>query len=74
MWFEGQTDHKCCGGEEVLVLEKGKRESGVPREMNKENTSPKPVAGKMRRADFCECLQPVGLKDWSCRGWQVWLG
>lgn len=68
MWLEELTDLKCYRGEGALVLEKGRRESGVHREMHKENTSPKPVAGKMRGADFCEFLQPLELKDWSWRG------
>lgn len=30
--------------------------------MQKDNTFPKPLAGKMRRADFHRFLQPWGLK------------
>lgn len=39
------------------------RERGAHCRSYKENTSPKPFTGKMRGADFCEFLQPAGLKD-----------
>ena len=42
--------------------------------MHKENISPKPSAGKIRKAEFPEFLQPGGLKDWSFKGQWVWLG
>ena len=41
------------------------RESGVHRDMHEENTSPMPLAGKMRRAEFHDFFQLVRLKDWS---------
>jgi len=66
-------DHRCCGREEALVAQKGKRKKGAQRETHKENTSPKPLAGKMRGVDFCEFLQPTGLKDCSFRGLLDWL-
>ena len=25
MWYRGEMDHKCCRGEEAVVLEKGER-------------------------------------------------
>ena len=42
--------------------------------MHKENISPKPLAWKMRRAEFHEFLQPMGLKAWSFEGQQASLG
>ena len=59
MWFGGEMDDLgCCGGEGALVEEKGERESGVHRDMHKENKSPKLLAGITRGADFHEFLQP----------------
>lgn len=42
---------------------KTEKDGETPRGSYKENTSPKPLSGKMRRADFCEFLEPAGLKD-----------
>lgn len=61
-WFRGETDCECCRGEGALVAEKGENGVGgwTERERRehmgtqKENTSPKPLTGKMRGADFCE--------------------
>lgn len=39
-----------------------------------QDTSPEPMAGKTRRADFLEFLQLVRLKDWSIRSPWAWLG
>ena len=49
-------------------------ESGKHRDTHKANTSPKPLSGKMRGAEFHEFLQQVGFKDWSFRSLQAWLG
>ena len=38
-WCRGEMGPSCCGGEEAVVVEKG-RESGAQRETNKENISP----------------------------------
>ena len=51
---------------------KGERERGVHRGSHKENTSPKPLTGKTRGADFLKFLQPVELKECSFRG--PWCG
>lgn len=53
-------DHRYCRQEGAVVLEMGwgKRE----REMHKKNISPKPLAWKMREAEFQEFLKRVGLK------------
>ena len=68
--FGEEMDHKYCVGEEALVTEKGERKSGMYRGMLKENTSSKPLAGKMGGADFCEFLQPAGQKNWTFKdGW-----
>lgn len=66
MWFAGETDRRSCGGEGALVEERWEREECVG--SSKENTSPKPLVGEMREADFHDFVQPVGLKDWSHRG------
>ena len=50
------------------------RERGAHKKMHKENTFPKPLAGKTRRADFHGFLQPVGLEGWSFKGYWAWLG
>ena len=55
------------------LSQKKVRDSGMHRDKHK-NISPKPLAGKTRGAKFGEFLQPVGLKDWSFRGPQAWLG
>ena len=52
----------------------GERERGAHKGTHKETISPKPFARKTRRADFCELLQLVGLKAWSIKGQQFWLG
>ena len=44
------------------------RERGANRGMHKENGYPKPLAWKRRGAEFCELLQPEGLKAWSFKG------
>lgn len=49
------------------------REGRTHRNMHK-NTSPKPLAGGVKGAEFCECFQPTGLKDWSFGSPWVWLG
>lgn len=43
-----------------MVAEKGER--GAYRGMHRENISSKSLAWEMRGVDFCEFLQPVGLK------------
>ena len=43
--------------------ERQERESGAHMGTHNESTSAKPLAGKMRRADFREFLQPTKLKD-----------
>lgn len=49
------------------------RESTTHREMHKENTTPKPLAGKIRGADFCEfCNQQdskTGVLEVYGLGW-----
>ena len=61
-WFWGETDHRCYREERALVVETwGERRAH--RGSHKENTSPKPLGGKTREADFHEYLQPVALKD-----------
>ena len=63
MWFGGEWDCWYYRGEGTLVMEKGERERGAHRGMHKKNTSPEPLPGEMREADFSEVLQPVGLED-----------
>ena len=74
-WFREEMDHGCCGGEGAMVMKKGWREGGVHRRMHKENISPKPLAWKMRRAEFHKFLQPAGLEDRSFKvselGWDT---
>ena len=54
---------KCCRGKGVLVTERGEREREVGNHTRK---MPKDVDWENKRgADFCEFLQPFGLKDWS---------
>lgn len=48
-------------------LQRKARESGVHRDKHKENSSPKPLAGKTRGTNFHEFLQPVGFEDWFWR-------
>ena len=60
-WEGGSPD---CGERRDRDRERDK-ERGVPRESHKENTSPKPLTGKMRGADDHEFLPQVELKDWS---------
>ena len=56
--------------EEALMVEKGETERERKRErerrvyggLHKENTSPRPLTGKMRRADFQAFLQQQGSK------------
>ena len=47
-------------GEGAMVMEKGERLAH--RIMHKENESPYQLAGKVRRDEFHEFFQPVGLK------------
>ena len=68
MWFQGEIDCVCCRTQGALVVEKG--EIGAHKVTQKENTSSKPLAGKMGGADFCEFLQPAGQKNWTFKdGW-----
>ena len=64
MWFRGETNHRYYRRKGVLVMVKGEREH---RGSHKENTSPKPLAKKVKGADLPEFLQPVELKDCSFR-------
>lgn len=66
-----------CGRYRVggaLVVEKGKKERSMQGNTHKETISPKPLAGNMRGAEFCEFLQPLGLEDWNFRVRQACLG
>ena len=54
-WFGGEIDPGCCRREGALVVEKGK--SAAHEDMHQEDTSLKPLAGKMSGADFHEFLQ-----------------
>lgn len=60
------------------MLEKGggpeRSEKRAYRGTHKQNTSVKPLAGKIRGADFHEYLQTVGLEDWNFKGPEAWLG
>lgn len=49
------------------VLVRDKCESGVQR-IHKDNTSPKPMTGKMRGANSFDFLRPAGVKDWNFKG------
>lgn len=69
----GRNVHRCCRGEGALVAEKGEKEWST-QDMHKENTSPKPLAGRKKGADFHEFLQLEVLKDWSFRDQWTWLG
>ena len=73
MWFTGEMDHRCCGVEGALVVEKGERDRSTWENAQREYF-PKPLAWKMKGAEFCEFLQPAGLKVWSFKGQWVWLG
>ena len=55
-----------------MVMEKSKRVeyTGIH---TRRTLPPKPLAGKMRGAVFCEFLQPVGLKDQNFKGHWAWL-
>lgn len=69
-WFKGGMDHGCCGGEGVVILEKGKRR-GEHRGMHRESLLPKPLAWKMKGAEFNKFLQSMGLNVWrfkKCSG------
>ena len=75
MWRNGLGEKwitDAAGGREPSLWRKV-RWTGANSGKQKENTSPKPLAGKMREAEFHEFLQPVGIKDWHFRGPQVWL-
>lgn len=61
----------CFVGKGIPVPEGGEphlqrmvRESGEHKATHKE-----PLVGIIRGADFCKCLQPVGLKDWVPWSW-----
>lgn len=62
-WFMGEMDCWCCVGEGTMIPEKDERKGGTYSGTHKDNTSLKPLAGKMRRADVHEFLQPAGLED-----------
>ena len=47
------------------------RKSGENSDIHKENTSPKPLAGKMRGIEFHEFLQSARLKHWNLTCWQA---
>lgn len=48
----GEVDHRCHGGDGVLVTERDKTDRGAYRGSHKEKNSPKLLIGKMRWADF----------------------
>ena len=62
MWFKGETDHRCCGGEKALVAERERRVHRY-RGSDTENSSPKPLAVKTSGADIPEFSRPAGLED-----------
>lgn len=61
-WFGGGWIIGTAEGRETWSWRKV-RQSGAHRYKHKKNSSPKPLCGKMREAEFQEFLQPVGLKD-----------
>lgn len=65
--------HGCYEGKQVLVTEKGERVECTGRSTERRKTSPKPLPGKRRGAEFHEFLQPMELKDWGFRGPHTWL-
>ena len=58
------------GGEGALITERGVREKerggtrvkAVHRGLHKKNSSPKPLPGKRRNADYCKFLLAIELK------------
>ena len=60
--FGREMNHSCCRGQGAVVAEKGYKERGAYRRTHNENVSSKPLTWKIRWADFCEFLQPVGLE------------
>lgn len=52
-------------------LQRKARESGTRRDMQKEDTTLKPWAGKKKGADIHEFLEPVGFKYWRSFGLDV---
>ena len=70
-WLKGDTGCRCCEVWRELwsqrrARERG-RERGAHKGTHKLNTFPKPLAWKMRGAEFCEFLPTAGLKlkAWS---------
>lgn len=51
-----------------------RRVEGAHRTTHKENVNLKPLAWKMRGAEFGEFLQPEGPKASSFKGQWAWLG
>lgn len=62
-WFGGEMDWKCYGREGALLMKRGERKREREKSSARKALPPKPLTGKTRRADFCEFLQPGGLKD-----------
>ena len=72
MWFGGEMDCEYCEGQVGIVMKKEKRKRGGQKGIHKD-TSPKPLAGKMRGDDFLEFLQSMELKVQSFKGEPEWL-
>lgn len=67
MRFRGEIDCSYCRGEGAVVTQKGRREISTQEDEEGEHFL-KPLARKVRRADFSEFLQSAKLKDWSLKG------
>lgn len=71
-WFKGETDHRYSGGEGVLVMDREKARNTMHEHKIERSTQgitkrkhfPKAIDWENETADFCEFLQPTGLKDW----------
>jgi len=60
--LEEKKNHRCCGGEDHRERREREREKAAWRGLHKKNSSPKPLTGKRRGADYPKFLQAAELK------------
>lgn len=73
MWVGRETDHGYCSGEGAVITQKSERQKSTQGSAQG-FVFRGHLAWKTRGPKFCEFLQPAGLKAWSFKGQQSWLG
>ena len=67
-------EHRCCGGEGTMIVEKREKERNAQHSAQGERFPKSHWFGKKRGAEFYDFLQPARLKPWSFKGQRSWQG